>query len=348
MEKRFESGRLNNDDALKEAQRLQEKLKEKYPEKGEDFSPDDYQVESDILDVENADQNIDNSDIPIPPELLPEVVERIMEKIQDINKPGTGFHSVRILEDDNSTIKLGGILRKGLLGKLNPNSPEQDWVSAVRKKMGAVVFFNIVGRDLRKIEDAHWFRPIGTSQTSLGIIFDTADFKENTEIANYALDYDLGKREKLQYKSNTFGAHARPGSEREEYFEEGDRRIPDYSEGYALSFRIAPDRFKGIVIRAMAEQTEEEMDNLYKKQPYVPQEVLRKIHRYKEVDDDESKQNKANEIATLMRKIYGDRVDFLLPIYDAHGNLLWPRQISYNEVREIVKEGEKNSPPKKN
>lgn len=343
MEK-FKKEQLSHDDALEEAQELQKRLRENYPEKKE-LSTDDYDIESDILDVERA--QAEKIAAITETELSQEVIEAVMNKVQDINKPGTGFHAFSKAFDNTSTEEilrvLGSVLKKGLLGRLNPSLEDGDWASAARKRRGAVVFFNIVGRDLKKIDASHWFRSSSSDPLPMGIIFDTSDFNEETEHSNYAIDYNLGQRENLEYRANTFGTNF-PG-ETETYHGKDTSKIPPDDQGYALTFRVAPRHFRGFVIRPMVERTKEEFDILSKERPNIPLGALKTVYRYYESGDEEIKKEKAIEIATQIRKIYGDNADLLLPIYDAHGNLLWPKQITYEELKKMIDKHGKNLPP---
>jgi hypothetical protein len=44
-----------------------------------------------------------------------------------------------------------------------------------------------------------------------------------------------------------------------------------------------------------------------------------------------------------MLDVFKDRANLLLPIYDLVGNLLWPKQMSYEEVKKFVAERDKNA-----
>lgn len=46
----------------------------------------------------------------------------------------------------------------------------------------------------------------------------------------------------------------------------------------------------------------------------------------------------AEGIASKMIEIDKDKPQNLLPIYDSDGNLLWPKQMSYAEVKKFVEE----------
>ena len=48
-----------------------------------------------------------------------------------------------------------------------------------------------------------------------------------------------------------------------------------------------------------------------------------------------------------MKAVFRSKQDRIVPVYDTHGNLLWPKQMSYEEVKKYVAEREaKQSKPK--
>lgn len=73
--------------------------------------------------------------------------------------------------------------------------------------------------------------------------------------------------------------------------------------------------------------------------PYVTREVIKNY----DVDEDDRSVlfNKAKEIAQILCKIDNNHPQRLIPIYDIDGNLWWPRQMTYEEVKQFVAEREK-------
>lgn len=351
MEK-FKKEQLSHDDASEEAQELQKRLRENYPEKKE-LSTDDYDIESDILDVERA-QAEEIAEIT-ETELSQEVIEAIMNKVQDINKPGTGVHFLtRSLTGGQSDKELlPNILKFGLLGRATPKSKQtpEDWISSVRKRMGAVVFFNIIGRDLDKVRNSVWLSRTGTLGKDLivGLIFNTDRLKEHQTIKGYAVDYYFGQRKNLEYKPNTFGPNI--NSENEQYFnnEEGDNpRPPTSDDGYAATFRINPNSFNGVVLNFYRKQTEDEIEERIwremRKRGLKPSEenyqIVSSWHFGDYLIEDKDPENirkKTEEFVNNLVKSCNGRYDRLLPVYDIRGNLLWPSQISYDRVKRISK-----------
>jgi len=53
---------------------------------------------------------------------------------------------------------------------------------------------------------------------------------------------------------------------------------------------------------------------------------------------EEMKKQRAGEIARAMVDLDGGKTDLIVPIYDTDGNLWWPKQMSYEEVKKFVAE----------
>ncbi|MBI2356402.1 MAG: hypothetical protein HYV13_04330 [Candidatus Doudnabacteria bacterium] len=247
-------------------------------------------------------------------ELSPEEESQIMKKVQDINTPGMAVHAILPLLDsrhfgrDNlksRMIALDKILRAGLLGEniLNASHTknEEEWKIDVRKRKPVAVFFNIIGRDISTIDQrGTWmnrFDDLYDTKNPLGIIFDLKTFKEDSS-SDYLSSNRLQRGYK--YKNRHFGAHGRYGS-----------HTYDPAYGFALTFRVPPRMFKGVVFR---------LDENSNKGPGL-----------------ESNLDRAKEIAQLMLTSSNDRAT-LLPVYDIKGNLWWPRQLTYEEVKKLVAE----------
>ena len=98
------------------------------------------------------------------------------------------------------------------------------------------------------------------------------------------------------------------------------RPDPDY--GYELRFRVAPRNFTGIIF------------NL-------------KDLVFKEAARDENNAKRAKEIAEVLQETYKDKPQLILPIYDVYGNLYWPKQMSYKEVKKFVEERNKSKKEEK-
>lgn len=293
--------------------------------------------------------------------LTPEIEAMIMEKVQDINEHGTGVHALIYTQSslgkhpehpkveverkkfDQEALSyrietLRRILKTGLLGVKRSktdkepveekSSSKEPWVKNVKERADVLVFFNIIGRDAKRVEDAY-----GASfgaQDSILVIFTTKPFKEETEeilakgpepknlpphrVDGY-YDYDRGLGKK--YKVGHFGAKSAF-----EYDEKGLPK-PGMDDGFALSFRVAPGWFRGIIFRVG------KSPDTYN---FLDTEPSKLADSNKSTYDMRSK-----EIALAMISSVKDPSK-LLPVYDVFGNMYWPKQMTYDEVKKFVAE----------
>lgn len=129
-------------------------------------------------------EKIDNKE----KELSPEAIEKIMEKVQDINQEGTAYSVIGAtrqpshgdaLNESVLEYDLSHVLESGLLGNPIPlwgdYSFEEWWKYRTRERERQILFFNIVGRshERESIRESYWWRRDAT-----GIIFDISQFKE--------------------------------------------------------------------------------------------------------------------------------------------------------------------------
>lgn len=75
--------------------------------------------------------------------------------------------------------------------------------------------------------------------------------------------------------------------------------------GFALHYRVAPRFIKGIIYKG---------NN--------PEDFVKNIEN-------------------IYRDVYVDKLSQAIPVYDIDGNLLWPKQMNYEEVKKFVKERDK-------
>lgn len=288
--------------------------------------------------------------LPLEAELSPEIAEKVMERVIDIDTPGVAYSALAFQKTNRLSDRLMGIFNAGLLGSVdrsakNSEAIKEAWARGVRrstyivhyekysaifeskefatrkeaeefvekeggrietKPSGLLVFFNIVGRVADKLD------PLKTqiSQTtfanapdSVTFLFDLSSFKEKPGIE--------GTRMPL----TSLGTY-RPAMLSGSYKYKGIGKIkPKSLYGFVLSARVRPKRFQGIVIAG----------------------PLKKGSRFVEADDSiETLQSRATQIANVMKRAYKDRPEMLLPIYDLNGNLLWPRQMNYEDVEKLV------------
>ncbi len=309
----------------------------------------------------------EDSESKVEKELSPEIIEKIMEKVQDIDQKGTGYHAL----SDNE--KLRSVLQDGLLGQeMHPNKSNiklgKKWAKAVRKTHKSFVHFNIVGRavlnqDTKLSHDKQHLsekREIGKSYYmgvpgKLAIMFDIGNYKELTGVGLPG--------EKSRGKSKSFRMAFYP----ESIDKEGLPK-PHSEYGFVISYRIAPRFFKGIVLYPGRESTEEEIRKElakrkksyegYKKrgkpfyypqisESYFDEEKERNYVKFMGTKEDENYLPHVKKLTQAMMDVDKDKPERLIPIYDVYGNLWWPKQMSYEEVKKFVEERGKNKKRRK-
>ncbi|MCX6713536.1 MAG: hypothetical protein NTV48_00315 [Candidatus Vogelbacteria bacterium] len=252
--------------------------------------------------------------------LTPEILEKIMSKVQDINELGIAYHSLHtggigtpVKESDDE--KLASVLRSGILGvtshgyeisrkERKKKSATEIHADFIRKGEKPNVFFNIVGR-LGEQSDYITMRMNsymfgGKGSGAIIIIFDLSTFKEVIS------DYEVSLSE-LAYSNWTHSLH----SSREG--EIGDYSAPDY--GFRLSSRVPPELFKGIVI-------------------VLSDGLLR------DGSVGSNLQKKLSKVLESLFEADKDNPEDLLPVYDIDGNLLWPELKTHNQIMEELKQKE--------
>jgi hypothetical protein len=253
-------------------------------------------------------------------ELSPEFLEMVMAKVQDINKKGIGFHTIKTFNWDD----VRDILQNGLLGRTkgaNKKNPDS-WAKAVRKNKSAEVYFNITGR----------FKIIMPKQDAAGNTLLDEQGKEVEEALPAVIENSQwGAKESVTFlfDLNTFKENVQPQGDKDENrkklpvhsftpnlgvpirgVDEGNKPVVDSQGGFELKARVAPRFFRGIVIGL-----NKSYYNLLS-----PAEIRAKV----------------DEIIKNMKDIYKDKQDLMLPVYDIQGNLLWPKEMSYEEVKEFL------------
>lgn len=273
--------------------------------------------------------------------LSPEQVEAIFDKAVDINKYGTA-HSIIKLE------RLGNILKDGLLGFVrkedvlrkqyfNPNSREE-YVRELKESRisnnSPKVYFNIVGRqeyfgdqtsENQKIADLNYFKETDT----LDIVFDVSGFKE-TDIP----EVGGGTYGKIHQREFTLNEHSVKKNAR------GDRMAPP-ELGFMLSTRVPPRLIEGIIFYKTKIIDSEHLPgnpDLIGGSIFGPCGYTYEGKRFDyvdgigwatEEDDDSMLDVRVEQIAQIMIKSGGVQV----PIYDVHGNMWWPKKMSYEEIK---------------
>lgn len=275
-------------------------------------------------------QAIPEQEPEIEQELSPEVIEEIMRKVQDINTKGIAYSGV-------PEERLQSILRHGLLGTDYHGTTEgeidkETWKANVRKRKGQI-YFNIVGRayDISfdsksnryneygetEIGASEWMKHDWNKRNKIALLFDVSSFHEEPPITNY---------HRKKFKNRTFAADwdtlakiwkekvgdgISPGDARSleklkghlggEFFTSDGFPKPWTEHGFLLNSRVAPRLLNGIVVKGIQDTDEH---------------LLKRI---------------INQITSSVKK-----ESRLLPIYDTHGNLLFPKKMTYDEVKKLV------------
>ena len=315
-------------------------------------------------------------DQPSPPkveqELTPETIEQIMEKVQDIDQDGIAYSSVyrQVFPEygpknlENIVGTLPHTLQDGLLGTEEAMAPEgkekgegrkQKWAENVRKKRNALVYFNILGRssdDARHVLFPEEKRPslrlnesmYMNGPTSLTFLFDSQRFQE---VIPPHPSYDDGREWKNLKKTELRLNEFRHDHDMARLNDKG-QPMPSAEFGFVLQGRVRPSDFKGIVFAIPRKFQPEDYLHLvkaikqatdYSERERLEAELsLRNMGHGEKWLREESPWNLktcAGEIAKTMLQSQ-DKPELLIPIYDSNGNLWWPKQMSYEEVKNFV------------
>lgn len=286
-------------------------------------------------------------------ELSPEQIEKIMEKVQDINKFGTAYRGIKgfNLVQHNGLIDTA-ILRGGFGGIPHEKGINAKELREVEKRYGlkfeqkGVVFFHIIGRTIDIPDDLDTFDLKTGDEAFLpnirpgnvSFIFSLDDYKEvvgwgtpsaveKYNESGFPTRYGLRDREYsiqgffFSYPDEIIQKY----KPHEEISEEDKKKIKTPKEfGFIITGRVTPDKFRGIVIGTGKSKEEIEQEgrlNLEKERSVLKIDIL------------------AKQIKDEFEKTKEDHS--LLPIYDVHGNLLWPKQMNYAEVKKLAEERDK-------
>lgn len=310
--------------------------------------------EKDFTIGKHIEQNIET-------ELSPEQIEKIMEKVQDIYEYGTAYVSL----PEKSTAGIGGtstetiekVLQDGLLGtpkteeyfKLDDETEQRikrelrkEWLASVKQTKSAEVHFNIVGRALaighkgptneikefKRSEPGKEGKPfprLNALSDYYGYPMIVFDISKFQEVEPVIGEDEHKVASKSPQQTNTYRIRT---------YEEGSVDLtPDErgnigiapEYGFRLSFRVAPRNFSGFVVNSESQK---------------------------------------EQLLALMKKIYKNSPEKMLPIYIQAGlplgqdsyypdseteqynryikeagrfELLWPEKMSNDEVKQFVK-----------
>lgn len=306
-------------------------------------------------------------------ELSPEVIEMIMNKVQDIERPGIAFSVIK-------NIKFEDVIKEGLLGSyemptkgMSTDINKEDWAKRARKDRNSNVYFNITGRMAGKksqsIRSSYWVSHSKLQQNNIIILFNISKFKEEFPIFDRRDETKKSNNHtyrpiltytghQIEIIEKLFGQNKGLEKSREGYdnnFDEGwytrrsewEKRIrafveniseedkakvigqmdPDDENGFALSHRVSPRYFQGIVADFICDEDWESRARDHRR-TYG--------YNYPLFED---------RVKPYLKLLLSENINHperLVPIYDTFGNLFWPQKMSHEEVKKFVDEIDKN------
>ncbi len=263
------------------------------------------------------ENTIEHNALPQSPEseFSPEVLERVMAKVQDIGKDGTAFTVVT--EDRNSDHKdISNVLENGLLGwptEWPKERSKEEWAGLARKTKESLNHFNIVGHTIpevekefaltkvsRHIENSEW---VSRAQSKANAKRNSAVFLFDIQKFNYEGPEQIDERGyRKHHKRGKYYRRGQINTWRSDDVPEQIKTGPYGETGFVMRDRIAPRLFIGTIPLGKMDENE-------------------------------------------LQKRMAETKDFL-PIYDIKGNLLWPQKMTYEEVKKFVEERDKNKEKK--
>jgi len=288
-------------------------------------------------------------------ELSPEVLEKVMEKVIDVCTSGLAIKSI-----SSEKNKLVSFLKMGLIGSSyypdqvalsretdNLMSSEMNFLNKYKRELSnrkikhidSPVFFNIMGRSLNYNSSErepiqHLYETAQTSrnQRPFGIIFDLKRFKE---VAPSGED-NVGGTKNIPFDSFC---------------------VDDISLVYSVIKFLKRKGITETEARSMLAPKSEflKSEEAIKEGFSTREGLLKSSSEYGFFLNGRVAPRdfrgffvslNADEVLKTQLSIYGSDPDQLLPIYDIDGNLLWPKQMNYEEVKKFaaerkLKEGKK-------
>ncbi len=262
------------------------------------------------------------------PFLPPEVTERIMEKVQDIQADGVAYSTVARNRNYFILIFRQGLLAPSMYGK--SKILEEEFELKRGTSNDQFIFFNINGRSGNSAYDH--YAPVGIHASwhrktdDMTVIFDISKYKEiplpeykegvdwrlikqqlidGVKRRNFSINYSISASSDINIYDKlgkpTRWLLCRGWKCLNSLLERGYKRenliiAADDQYGFVLKHRVPPRFFRGIFIKA-------------------------------------ERRGGFLDIVNLMMESYRQRPDLLLPIYDTDGNLLWPRKMDYWQVK---------------
>ena len=298
-------------------------------------------------------------------ELTGEQLESVIRKVQDINRPGIAFSAISLSE----TADLKNIFRAGLLGDSGERKSEDQfrpitpasWAASTRKRRDTALYVNITGRGWRPnqkdpdCEIAQTSKRMGEfiGATPVVVLFDIKPYRElsvtGESLATGPVHTFIADDPRLRREWEWLSPE-----EKERRFTTGKQKqlIPSSEYGFKLFHRIAPRDFLGIVIKPYRKLTMEQLSEwaaeydihledeeglitlLKDNETLLFQTIGDKL----EDNSPEGSKTQAGSVILAMMQENLKRPELNVPIYDRRGNLIWPKQMSHEEVKKFVAE----------
>ena len=283
--------------------------------------------------------------LSIEEELSPEIREKVLAKVKDIDEKGVAYTGVarsgveptfglQIDPEIADATTVVESVRSVLENGLRPNANND-------------VYFNISGRSKNVHEQGVSDFPVlekdkpqvyygRFSSGRINIVFDKSFLKEVG--LDFYQKHSQGQRTHSvapnELGSGEYMVNPSPEDPQEvikalERGEEAASYAP--GTGFVAKSEIEPKYFLGVVIPAVMRVATPEEKEQYQVSYMIDHSE----------DADARKQEYIAVVRKVMLNVYKDRFDMLLPIYDAEGNLLWPQQMSYEEVKKFIEERDK-------
>jgi len=121
----------------------------------------------------------------------------------------------------------------------------------------------------------------------------------------------------------------------------------DTEYGFILSHMVSPRLFRGIVLFPGREKTNKEVEEVLDAKYYrISDQKRRNDPKEKKWEREHQVEDKnytpyVQQTVSMMLEADKDRPDRLLPIYNIHGDLLWPNQMSHEGIKKFVEERDK-------
>ncbi|OGF51819.1 hypothetical protein A2739_01495 [Candidatus Giovannonibacteria bacterium RIFCSPHIGHO2_01_FULL_43_100] len=284
---------------------------------------------------EKSPENLENNPAPKSPEseLSPEVLDGVMGKIDDIFEYGTAYTAITAQKNadpesvlgDNGTLEK--VLKHGVIGtsrsgeiSSEETKPEPAvWHRKLKEKKQVTVSFNIQGRSFRSGQIHSKTTPPRLHELYL-------QEKEYHHFYNVwhrgiSIVFDISNLKEIPPQYVHEKSHPKPFPPKTFGIRGGRSHLvktPDergnlcttIEYGFSLQSRISPRQIRGMILSPQYE-------------------------------------NQLSLVIDKIKKNYEETSENLIPAYNESGDLLWPKQMSYEEVKRFVAERDKNKKEEK-